>query len=180
MNCTRDIRGLRRYMLLGQVVSIMVFLFGLLSLCLFVDPALVGIVGKEQGDYRGVPMWLFIGIAFIPFGLFCAIGFNKWSSRLVWVFRNIIPVPMNLSIEIDNGMDSTDYYAILSGDSGGEKNWRVSLYSPSWQVEKLQNQQVPAKVYFDPKSQRPAVIETTQGLLWARAGRSAIQINAVD
>jgi hypothetical protein len=31
-------------------------------------------------------------------------------------------------------------------------------------------------LYFDPKSRRPAVIETEQGLLWAMAGNSANRV----
>jgi hypothetical protein len=176
MNHTRDISALRRYMLIGQLVSILILLFGTLSVCLFINPALIGIVSTQTNSYRGESIWLIVGIAFILFGVFFAIGFGKWSRRLLWILQNIRPVPMNLSIEIRKGMDSNDYYALLSVDSATEKNWRVSLYSPSWNVRDFQDQIIPARVYFDPKSQCPAVIETNQGLLWAMAGRSAIQI----
>jgi hypothetical protein len=176
MNHTRDISALRRYMLIGQLVSILILLSGTLSVCLFINPALIGIVGTQTRSYHGESIWLIIGIAFILFGVFFAIGFGKWSRRLFWILQNIRPVPMNLSIQIRKGMDSDDYYAILSVDSATEKKWRVLLYSPSWNVKDFQGQIIPARVYFDPKSQRPAVIETNQGLLWAMAGRSAIQI----
>jgi hypothetical protein len=78
---------------------------------------------------------------------------------------------MQLSIGIRKSSDSTDYQAILSANSNPETAWHVTLYSPSWNVEDLQVTTTPAKVYFDPKSQRPAVIETERGLLWAMAGR---------
>ena len=176
MNHTRDIWALRRYMLIGQLVSIVILLSGILSVCLSIDPSLIGIVGKQAYYYRGESIWLIVGIAFILFGIFFAIVSGKWSRRLLWIFQNIRSVQMNLSIKIRKGMDSNDYYAILSVDSATEKNWRVSLYSPSWNVGELQDEIISTKVYFDPKSQCPAVIETTQGLLWAMAGRSAIRI----
>jgi hypothetical protein len=84
---------------------------------------------------------------------------------------------MQLSIRIRKSSDSTDYQAILSANSNPETAWHVTLYSPSWNVEDLQVTTTPAKVYFDPKSQRPAVIETERGLLWAMAGRSSVQIS---
>lgn len=73
-------------------------------------------------------------------------------------------------------MDSTSYDAILRVEASGERDWIVGLYSPSWplvDLQALQNPTIRAKVYFDPKSQRPAVIETELGLLWAMAGQSA-------
>ncbi|WP_310424768.1 hypothetical protein [Chamaesiphon sp. VAR_48_metabat_135_sub] len=173
---TRDILALRRYMLIGQLISILVLLFGILSVCLFINPSLIGIVSKQTNSYRDESIWLIVGIVFILFGVFFVVVFGKWSRRLLWIFQNIRPVQMNLSIKIRKGMDSNDYYAILSVDSTTEKNWRVSLYSPSWNARELQDQIISSKVYFDPKSQCPAVIETTQGLLWAMAGRSAIRI----
>jgi hypothetical protein len=173
---TRDIRALHRYMLAGQVVSVLVCLFGVLSLYLYVDPSLVGTPLKQQGYYRGESIWLIVGIAFILFGILFVIGYTKWSQRLLWIWKNVSPQPMNLSIRINKGMDSTNYQAVLSANSGQEKAWNVSLYSPSWNIKDLQGTTTPAKVYFDPQSQRPAVIETEQGLLWAMAGRSAVQI----
>jgi hypothetical protein len=77
---------------------------------------------------------------------------------------------MTLTIEIENWSDSTDYYAVLTVDeTEGLGHWRVSLYSPSWKVEALAGKKVPAKVYLDPKTKYPSVIETELGLLWAGA-----------
>jgi hypothetical protein len=74
---------------------------------------------------------------------------------------------MQLSIEINRSMDTTDYTAIL------DNNLRVRVYSPGWKVQQLQEISIPAKVYFDPKNDQPAAVETKQGFLWAMAGRSS-------
>jgi hypothetical protein len=177
----RDVRGLRRYMLLGQIVSVLMGLAGLVPIGLFFDPAILGIGAKQQADYRGQSLFLMVGIGFVCFALFFVVIFTFWSQRLLWIWQNTIPVPMNLSINIHRGMDSTTYDAILRFEASGKKDWIVGLYSPSWpqkDLQSLQNQTICAKVYFDPKSQHPAVIETELGLLWAMAGRSALSVQS--
>jgi hypothetical protein len=172
----RDVRGLRRYMLIGQIVSILMGLAGSVAIGLFFDPAIVGIAAPQQAEYRGQSLFLMVGIGFVCFAFFFVVVFTHWSQRLLWIWRNTMPVSMNLSIKIDRGMDSTTYNAILRVEASGERDWSVGLYSPSWppkDLQALQNRTICAKVYFDPKSQRPAVIETELGLLWAMAGRSA-------
>jgi hypothetical protein len=173
---TRDVRGLRYYMLMGQIVSILMGLAGLVAITLFFDPAIMGITAKQQAGYRGHSLFLMVGIGFVCFALFFIVIFTRWSRRLLWIWRNTRPETMNLSIDIDRGMDLTNYNAILRFEAGGERDWSVRLYRPSWplkDLQALQNRTIRAKVYFDPKSQRPAVIETELGLLWAMAGRSA-------
>jgi hypothetical protein len=172
---TRDIRKLRWYMLVIQVISVLNVIFGILAISLYINPALSGTPLEQQGYYRGNTIWLIFGISFVIFGMFCVIGSITWTSRLLWIWKNVSPQPMQLSIRIKEWSDSTDYKAILSANANQEKNWYVSFYSPAWNVEDLQRTTISAKVYFDPKSQRPAVIETELGLLWVMAGRSAVQ-----
>ena len=173
MSHTRDVRGLHRYMLTGQIVSILMGLVGLVSVSLFFDPSTVGIAIKQQAEYRGQLLFLMVGIGFICLALFFVLVFINGSRRLLWIWRNTIPTAMNLSIDVVRDMDSTSYRAALQFKASGERDWVVGLYSPSWpqkDLQSLQNQTIQAKVYFDPKSQRPAVIETELGLLWAMAG----------
>lgn len=177
MKYTRDIRRLRLYMITGQVVSVLIIIFGILAISLYLDPSLIGTPLRQHRYYRGESVWLIFGISFVLFGSFFAIISAYWSRRLLWIWKNVSPQSMKLSIRIRKSSDSTDYQAILSTYVGQEKAWHVSLYSPSWNVEDLQGTTVSAKVYFDPKSQRPAVIETEGGLLWAMAGRSAVQVS---
>jgi hypothetical protein len=175
MNHTRDVQGLKRYMLLGQVVSILMGLMGLFSIGLYFDPARLGLAA-QAATYQGDTTWLWVGMGFVLLAIGFVVGFTRWSQRLLWIWRNTLPERMYLSIDIDRGMDSTDYSAILRMEASGDRDWVVRLYQPSWplpMLQALQNQTIPAQVYFDPKSRRPAVMETEQGLLWAMAGKSA-------
>jgi hypothetical protein len=174
---TRDIRALRLHLLAVQAVSLLTIVFGILAISLYINPALIGTPLRQHRHYHGESIWLIFGISFMLFGSFCIIVGTKWSHKLLWIWKNVSPQQMQLSIRIRKSSDSTDYQAILSANSNPATAWHVTLYSPSWKVEDLQGTTTPAKVYFDPKSQRPAVMETEQGLLWAMAGQSAVQIN---
>ncbi len=167
MKYTRDVKRLRRDMLIGQVVSALVSFMGLMPICLYINPALVGAT-DPQGYYHH-HNWLIFGVGMLLFGIFSVIISTTWPRRLLWIWKNVRSQPMHLSIRIQEWSDSTDYEALLSANTDPEKTWSVSFYSPSWNVKDLQGTTTSAKVYFDPKSQRPAVIETTQGLLWAMA-----------
>jgi hypothetical protein len=178
MEHARDVRGLQRYMLLGQVVSILMGLMGLCSIGLYFDPAWLGLAA-QSGKYQGDSIWLVAGIGFVLSAIGFVVLFTRWSKRLLWIWRNTLPEWMYLSIDIDRSLDSTDYSAILRVEASGDRDWSVRLYRPSWPasaLQSLQNQTILAKVYFDPKSRRPAVMETEQGLLWAMAGNSANRV----
>ncbi len=54
------------------------------------------------------------GICFASFAVFYSIVSGRWYRRLIWIINEVRPEPMNLSIEIDKGSDSTNYYAILT------------------------------------------------------------------
>jgi hypothetical protein len=179
MNFARDINSLRRYIVLSQFVSLLVFLFGLVSIILFVDPSLVNVPDHQTKLYRGHWLWLLTGILFIALSTACIFIAARWSRRLIWIYRNAKPQSMKLSIEIDSDSDGTNYYAILSGESEETERWKVLLYSPKWDVRILP-EQAAAKVYFDPQSQRPAVVETDYGLLWSMAGGGAAEFSIVS
>ncbi len=174
MRYSKDIYRLRRLTLLGQVITLLVLLFGLVSLTLFFNPSLVGVPEAQQDSYRGDWVWLATGIFFIMFAGFYSLVSVRWCCRLIWILNNVRPETMNLSIEIDSDSDSTNYYAILSANQAKEHQlWKVSLLSPSWDVKSLTDKQIMAKVYLDPKSRKPSVIETEFGLLWRMAGNGA-------
>jgi hypothetical protein len=79
----RDIRGLSRYILMGQIVSILMGLAGLVAIGLFFDPAIVGIAAKKQAEYRGQSLFLMVGLGFVCFALFFVVVFTHWSRRLM-------------------------------------------------------------------------------------------------
>jgi hypothetical protein len=176
MKYSKDIQKLSRQTRLGQIFSAPVFLLlELLMLCLFFNPALLGTSIPEQNlYYLGKSIWLVMGVVFMALAIFSVVATNisiEWLHRLQWISENVSPEIMNLSIAINSWSDSTDYTAKLSME--GQKDWVVNLYRPLWDVKTVQNQLIPAKVYFDPKYQLPVVMETAQGFLWATAGGSA-------
>jgi hypothetical protein len=119
---TRDIRKLHRDMLVGQVVSVLVVIFGILAIFLYIDPALIGTPLEQHGYYRGNSIWLIFGISFVIFGIFFVIIGITWPRRLLWVWKNVSPQPMRLSVSIQESSDSTDYQAILSAKAGKKKH----------------------------------------------------------
>ena len=114
MAYSRDIEKLRRYNRLGQAASLLVFLFGVISIILFFNPTLIGIPQKQQPYYRSQWMWLLTGGGFLIFGILCSIFAARRSRHLIWIVNNVQPEPMTLTIETENWSDSTDYYAVLS------------------------------------------------------------------
>lgn len=170
MQYASDIRRLRRHILLGDPALLLVFAFGVLSLMLFFNPGLIGTPQEQHQYYRGQFIWLLVGAGFLLFAIACRIFATKESRHLIWVYNNVRPNPMRLTIQVEPWADSINYYAILSSDDSEEAPlWTVSLYSPTSTPDALNNKQVPVKVYLDPKTNAPAVIETEVGLLWAGA-----------
>ena len=174
MKYNKDLHALSRQARMGQVFSVPFFLLlGLLTFCLFFNPSLLGIPRQQQDlYYSGKSIWLVIGSIFISFAVFSVVATHisiEWFRRLQWIQANVTPEIMSLSISIKSWSDSTDYIATLRIDEAGQKDWVVHIYCPSWNVETVKNQSIPAKVYFDPKSHQPVVIETAQGFLWAIA-----------
>lgn len=177
MNHPADVSSLRRYIFLGQLVSILVLLFGLVAICLYVAPSLIQVPFAQRNLYQGHPVWLVTGILFVFFGLYCSIVAGKWARRLMWIYRHVPPEPMRVSIEIDRGSDNTNYYAMLKPSTPAKQTttrWKVAVYNPSWDVELLRNEEVRARVYSDPNSGKPAVIETDFGVLWRMAGDGSV------
>src|SRR5262249_21089063 len=181
MKYVRDIRRLRRYAVVSQFVSLLVFLFGVASLLLFFDFLLPGLPNEQAKFYRGNWIWLLTGVLFIIFGGIFTITAGRWSRHLIWIYRNVTPQTMILNVEIDSDADRTNYYAVLSDESEEsqrEQLWKVAIYSPAWDVRRLAQDGMTAKVYFEPKTLRPAVIETEYGLLWSMAGSGATELLA--
>jgi hypothetical protein len=166
MSRKRDIRALWRHMLLVQIVSIGLILFGVTAIGLFLNPTFLG--GTSQNTD---PVWLWVGIGFIAFAIFFMVVSLNQHRRLLWILQTVEPQVMQLFIRSQRTSDGTDYIAVLDNE------WHVRINSPAWKVNQLQEDSIAAQVYFDPKSHRPAVIETEQGLLWAMAGRSAYRLN---
>jgi hypothetical protein len=127
MNHARDVRGLKRYMLLGQVVSMLMGLMGLCTIGLYFDPGWLGLAA-QSGQYQGDAIWLWVGIGFVLSAIAFVVLFTRWSQRLLWIWRNTMPQRMYLSIAIDRSLDATDYSAILRFEVSDDRDWVVRLY----------------------------------------------------
>jgi hypothetical protein len=165
MERKRDIRALWRHMLLVQIVSIGMLLFGCIAIGLFLDPTFLGGTSKNTD-----PIWLWVGISFIAFAVLYIAFSVSYYKRMRWILHHVTPQMMQLLIRFERDSDGTNYVAIL------DQEWNVRVHAPIWKVDHLQKSSIAAQVYFDPKSHRPAVIETQQGILWAMGGRSAYRL----
>lgn len=162
----KDIRWLRRNSFLILLVSIMIVAFGLIAISAYFKP------GLNQGR---IP-FLLVGIGFPLFGLICITYTLWWSRRVLRIFKNAEAKQMWVTIEASYSSDSTTYYACLTKDENKEEYlWKLAIKGPDQAVKELLSkqvkkvpgkQQMPAKVYVDPKTGKPLVIETQIGLLW--------------
>jgi hypothetical protein len=171
-----DFRRLRRHTILVRLVIILVLIFGVISLILYFDPSLIN---TPEEQYKGNLIWLILGMVFVTFGVVSFFFVGRWARHLVWIFHNVVPVPMNLVLKVEEDSENTQYYAHLTPidmNIPDQKIWRIALWgSPRQNMKTHIGRDIKAQVYFDPKSSRPAVIESEFGLLWAMAGSGAAE-----
>jgi hypothetical protein len=78
---------------------------------------------------------------------------------------------MRLILEVHDSSDSTTVYARLDPVSGTRNaSWRMSLWAKPRNLQRFLNTAFNARVYFDPESRRPAVVDFDHGILWSMAG----------
>ena len=172
MSRQTDLAFLRRYSIIAWCASLLVAAFGVVSLLLFVRPSLIGVEPGSPATYQGSPIWLVIGGLLAAFGIVFLITAYRWPRRLRHVLRTQMAKPMRLQVEIEDSSDSTQYYALITDDSvrSNPMGWRVGLWAPSGNTRELVGHELIAKVYFDPQTVQPAVIEHADGYLWAMKG----------
>ena len=140
---------LRNYSIFAGSALILTLGFGIITIILYFNPALVGVPHDQFTDFLGHPIWLVVGILFISFGIFGLLYVVQWWRRLLWVYHNVEPDQMD--------------------------EWRVRLYfRPRSGVKELTAGGVETRVFVDPKTQRPIVMETAFGILWAMGGSGAV------
>ncbi len=172
----RDIRRLRRHTILVRFAIILVFIFGLISLILYFDPSLLN---TPVEPYKGKIVWLLVGTLFVVLAILSFFLVGRWSRRLLWIVSYTVPCSMHLVLKVEENSESTQYYAHLTpadNDPRNQRIWRIALWGPLHEnMRTIIGRDVKAQVYFDPKSGRPAVIESEFGLLWAMAGSGAAE-----
>jgi uncharacterized membrane protein (DUF485 family) len=172
----RDIRRLRRHIVLVRSAILLIFIFGLISFVLFFDPSLLN---TPVEPYKGKIAWLLLGTLFVAMAIFSFFLIGRWSRRLLWIVRHTVPRPMHLVFKVEEDSENTQYYAHLTpadNDPRNQRIWRIALWGPSHEKMKAMiGRDLKAQVYFDPKSGRPAAIESEFGLTWAMAGSGAAE-----
>ncbi len=169
---TTGIARLKRRVFVGQAVSAAVLLFGVVSVILYAEPSLVGVTPDWYRFYKGQLIWLAVGLLFIGLGITWILLSHRRSRRAIWIYRNVAPVPMLLTLEIEEDSDSTTYYAVLRAAPDARPRWRAWV-DPGFRARSLVGSDIPARVFIDPERNTPAVIQTDLGLLWANPWQDA-------
>lgn len=174
----RDIRRLRRHTILVRSAILLIFIFGLISLLLYFDPTLLN---TSVEYYQGKLVWLLSGALFVVLSIPSFFLIGRWSRRLLWIVYHTAPRPMHLVLKVVEDSENTRYFAHLTpadNDPSNQRIWRIALWGPSFDnIKALIGRDIKAQVYFDPKSGRPAAIESEYGLTWAMAGNEPNQQN---
>lgn len=153
------IKKFGQYVLLGLIISIGLIILGFL------------LVIEKQGAILNAAGWLFIAL-----GGFFVFSLIQRKQRLLWIYKNTSSVSMEMKLEKVDDSDSTNYFADLSRQNNRiSERWRAQIYPPSTKVQQFLNSKIQVQVYFDPENKKPAVIRTTQGLLWVLSGSGAVQ-----
>lgn len=160
------IARLKRWIFFAQVVSACIVLFGIMAVILYLNPDLLNIPPGQHLTYRNKPIWLITGLLFIGLGIGWILIAHRRSRRSIWVYQNISPVPMFLTLEMEEDTDSTIFYAYLRDTRGTEPRWKAWV-KPDFNARPLVGSETSVQVHIDPEFNTPAVIETDIGLLWA-------------
>lgn len=150
-------KDLALYLTCAGVISIACGIFGWVG---FFAPELLGWPESTQLTLQ----ILLVVLGCMPIMVAFAV---RLHLRAYWVYRNITPEKMQVQIEIEEGSDSTSYFAVLLS-SGSEQAQRVPVYTPGWNAKTLQGINL-ADVFFDPVSRKPLVIEIDGRRLWSMA-----------
>lgn len=182
MPYARDIRWFYWYYIYGLFFTLIaVFPISLLLIIVYFDHGIIGMIfGIPSGalpslltGMAGETPVLLAGIIFLFLSICCAPRLKR-RTRMLWVFKNVEANQMWLTIYGDGSGDNPTYYARLSKDGTDtilasiEGGAIIGPYRTIKALEKKQapGKQLPVKVYVDPKTGKPDVIETEIGLLW--------------
>jgi len=158
-NDRSSVKKFNQYFLLGLLISIGLLILGFIF------------INEKQDNILQTAGWLFIAMG----SVFIFILIQR-KQRLLWIYKNTSPVSMHMKLEKVDDSDSTNYVAYLTRqDKNISERWKAKLYPPSYNVQLFLNTENQVQVYVDPKNNNPAVIRTTNGLLWVTAGSGAVE-----
>jgi hypothetical protein len=172
MSKERCVHKLRRYALLSQFASILVIIVGGINLVLFISPTLVGVRPESASAYQGQWIWLIFGIIFVLVGVFFSRVAFHWPRVLLRILKTQPYCTMRVQLKKKEDRESTQYYAYLTDVStvGEASTWRIGLWGVHSEIEGWLDRVCSAKVYRDPKTGDPTVVELEDMYLWAIKG----------
>jgi hypothetical protein len=134
--------------------------------------AVFGVVGLFSPALLGwnAPIPLVVETGLVAFTLMPLLWILAFRLHLksFWVYRSTRPVEMNVRIEVEEGSDHDSYFAILRHKTTDHGDDRIPVYPPNWCAKTISTDAL-ARVYFDPKSNKPLVIELNGKRLWSMA-----------
>jgi len=172
MSKERCVHKLRRYALLSQFASLSVIIVGGINLVLFISPTLVGVKPESASAYQGRFIWLIFGILFVSVGVFFHVVVYRWPRVLLRILRTQPGCPMRVRLKYKEDRKETYYCAYLTeiSSESDASTWRIGLWAVSDQIESWLDRFFSAKVYRDPKTGDPVIIELEDMYLWAMKG----------
>jgi hypothetical protein len=111
----KDLAQLNRHVLLSKLASLGVLLFGLIGFILYIKPSLIGVASESRGEYQGEVVWLLMAMILVPAGFVFLFISTRWPRQLKNTVLHTLPISMTVGLEVEEGSDSTTYYAVLSG-----------------------------------------------------------------
>lgn len=169
MSKDADLRRLNRSTLPTRLIAGLVLVGGLLALALYADPVWVGVDPRQAAAYRGAWPWLAAGTLFTVGGAAFLYAAGERARRLKRLLRTQPPEAMELEIErVEAGPEKGTYARLYPPEES--MGWRAALWLARDAAGEQAGERTPALVYFDPRTNLPAVIEYPGGLLWVMPG----------
>ena len=162
---------LHRRVLWTQLACLLVMLMGAALLAAYVDATLVGIAPEVATTYRH-PVLFGAGILFVVFGAWGALRTGRHAQHLLLLVSQEQPQPMYVRLRVEEGDDSTTYYALLSISEAAAPVWKVQLwFSPSKALaDRLGETALLCAVYVCSGTEHACVVEVEGEVLWPFSG----------
>jgi hypothetical protein len=174
MSKEKCIRKLRWYSLLSQIASLLVFTIGAVSIIFFSRPSILGVEAELLGEHQSQWIGVLFGSIFVVLGMFFYIFVYRWPRVLLRIVRTQPSSPMRFQLKAKEEGDRTQYNAYLTEPSSTNdpSTWCIRLWAVSSEIEGWLERVCSARVYLDPKTGIPAVIELEDMYLWAMKGEA--------
>jgi hypothetical protein len=174
MSKEKCIRKLRWYSWLSQTASLLVFIIGTVSILLFSRPSILGVKAELLCEDQNQWIGILFGSIFVGLGTFFNLIVYRWPRVLLRILCTQPSSPMRFQLKAKKEGDRTQYYAYLTEptSTSDPSTWRIRLWAVSSEIEGWLERVCSVRVYRDPKTNIPAVIELEDMYLWAMKGEA--------